>query len=41
MRDALTSTWAEATDARPGSESGYVQRFQCGNVLKGPIWTRM
>jgi hypothetical protein len=28
-------------DACPGSESGYVQRFQCGNLVKRLIWTRM
>src|ERR1035438_1441760 len=28
-------------DACPGSESGYAQRFQCGNVVKRLIWTGM
>src|SRR5580692_11350046 len=28
-------------DACPGSESGYAQRFQCGNVVRRLIWTRM
>jgi len=28
-------------DACPGSESGYAQRFQCGNIVKRLIWTRM
>src|SRR5208282_2931419 len=27
--------------ACPGSESGYAQRFQCGNIVKRRIWTRM
>jgi hypothetical protein len=30
-----------SADARPGSESGYAQRFQCGNIVKRRIWTRM
>jgi hypothetical protein len=30
-----------SADARPGSESGYAQRFQCGNVVKPLIWTGM
>ena len=30
-----------SADVRPGSESGYAQRFQCGNVVKRLIWTRM
>ncbi len=30
-----------SADARPGSESGYAQRFQCGNVVKRLIWTGM
>src|SRR5260370_1703360 len=28
-----------SADARPGSESGYAQRFQCGNVVKRLIGT--
>src|SRR5450755_4879898 len=28
-------------DACPGSESGYAQRFQCGNIVKRLIWTGM
>src|SRR5580704_12177766 len=28
-------------DACPGSESSYAQRFQCGNVVRRLIWTRM
>jgi hypothetical protein len=28
-------------DACPGAESGYAQRFQCGNIVKRLIWTRM
>jgi hypothetical protein len=28
-------------DACPGSESGYAKRFQCGNMVKRRIWTRM
>ena len=28
-------------DACPGSESGYAQRFQCGNVVKRLIGTGM
>src|SRR3984893_130910 len=40
-REALTPTWAEAEIACPGSESGYAQRFQCGNIVKRRIWTRM
>src|SRR5216683_6886366 len=30
-----------SADACPGSESGYAQRFQCGNIVKRRIWTRM
>jgi len=30
-----------SADTRPGSESGYAQRFQCGNIVKRRIWTRM
>jgi hypothetical protein len=30
-----------SADARPGSESRYAQRFQCGNVVKRLIGTRM
>ena len=30
-----------SADACPGSESGYAQRFQCGNVVKRLIWTGM
>ncbi len=30
-----------SADARPGSESGYAQRFQCGNVVKRLIGTGM
>src|ERR1035438_8784571 len=30
-----------SADARPGSESVYAQRFQCGNVVKRLIWTGM
>ena len=30
-----------SADACPGSESGYAQRFQCGNIVKCRIWTRM
>jgi len=30
-----------SADACPGSESGYAQRFQCGNIVKRLIWTRM
>ncbi|SRR5258708_4446228 len=30
-----------SADACLGSESGYAQRFQCGNIVKRPIWTRM
>ena len=30
-----------SADARPGSESGYAERFQCGNVVKRLIWTGM
>src|SRR5258707_9108009 len=30
-----------SADACLGSESGYAQRFQCGNIVKRLIWTRM
>ena len=30
-----------SADACPGSASGYAQRFQCGNIVKRRIWTRM
>jgi hypothetical protein len=30
-----------SADACPGSESGYAQRFQCRNIVKRLIWTRM
>src|SRR5580700_10621990 len=30
-----------SANARPGSESDYAQRFQCGNVVKRLIWTGM
>jgi hypothetical protein len=30
-----------SADARPGSESGYAQHFQCGNVVKRLIGTGM
>jgi len=30
-----------SADACLASESGYAQRFQCGNIVKRLIWTRM
>lgn len=30
-----------SAEACPGSESGYAQRFQCRNIVKRRIWTRM
>ncbi len=32
---------SRSADACLGSESGYAQRFQCGNVVKPLIWTGM